>query len=89
MPADYTLPLTSNTGFALLYTDRMWVMPFLDRLSLFSASVEKRGMDHTRFLSLNFNPPPPYLVPPTYSHSVFMFKFPFIGQYLSVFYPVF
>lgn len=35
-------PLTSNTGLALLYTDRMWVMPFLERLSLFSASGTER-----------------------------------------------
>lgn len=35
-------PLTSNTGWALLYTDRMWVMPFFDRPSLFSASVTRK-----------------------------------------------
>lgn len=44
-------PPTSKMGFALLYTERMWVMPFLDRLSLFSASETKKN---TRCLTGGF-----------------------------------
>lgn len=42
IPTNHDFPLTSNTGLALLYTDKMCVMPFLDKLSLFSASVTRR-----------------------------------------------
>ena len=50
-------PLTSSTGLALLYTDRMWVMLFWDKLSLFSESGKRRregeNVDQW-FFSVNF-----------------------------------
>lgn len=51
---------TSSTGLALLYTERMWVIPFWDRHSLFSESVDKniqwQSCDQQAHIVFELNP---------------------------------